>query len=373
MKNPKPPVAKKTPACNVTMADIAREVGVTAAAVSLALKDHPRVSGARRKEIQAVAERMGYRPNAMATSLAYHRHDSRSIPTKAGLAWLNAWPEPEKLSNSSQFAAYWKGASRAAEKFGYRLDKFVMTRKMPLSRIEKILRARNVGGILIPPHAAMEVPWHELNWDRFSAVRFGLTARNLPSFHSVTADQSGNAYLAFMKMKEKGYKRIGFAGVSEKEWRGLAGFSQAQFSVPPSQRLPPLLHKFWEGPENLDKASRWLKKYRPDAVLIEHGQFFSQLKPLGFEAPRDFGLATTVIPDVPLDSGIDQNPEEIGRAAILVLLSQIRDNARGVPPISRLVLIEGTWVDGKVFPQSFRTGFPSPGFAPGTPSGIARA
>jgi DNA-binding LacI/PurR family transcriptional regulator len=351
VKNPIPVKPKKSPASNVTMADIAREVGVTPAAVSLALKDNPRVSEARRKQIQAAAERMGYRPNAMATSLAYHRHDSRSIPTEAGLAWLNGWPEPEKLQQLPQFAAYWKGASRAAQKFGYRLDEFVVTRQMTLSRIEKILRARNISGILIPPHAGMEVPWQELNWDRFSVVRFGLTARNLPSFHSVTADQSGNAFLAFMKMKEKGYKRIGFAGVSEKEWRGLAGFSQAQFSVPVSQRVPPLLHRFWEGPENLEKPLRWLKKYRPDAILIEHGQFFLQIKPLGFEVPRDFGLATTVIPDCPLDSGIDQNPEEIGRAAVLVLLSQIRDNARGVPPISRLVLIEGTWVDGKSLPS----------------------
>ena len=332
------------------MTDIAREVGVSAAAVSLALKNHPRVSEARRKEIQAVAERMGYRPNAMATALAYHKHDSRLIPTEAGLAWLNAWPEPEKLQQLPQFAAYWKGASKAAEKFGYRLDEFVATKEMPLSRIEKILRARNISGILIPPHAGIEVPWHELNWNPFSVVRFGLTARKLPPFHAVTADQSGNAYMAFMKMKEKGYKRIGFAGVSEKEWRGLAGFSQAQFSVPVSQRVPPLLHRFLEGEENLDKPLRWLKKYRPDAILIEHGQFFSQLKPLGFEAPRDFGLATMAMPDVPVDSGIDQNPEEIGRAAVLVLLSQMRDNARGVPPISRLVLIEGTWMDGKSLP-----------------------
>jgi DNA-binding LacI/PurR family transcriptional regulator len=350
VKIPISPGGKKTTATSVTMADIAREVGVTAAAVSLALKDNRRVSEARRKEIQAAAERMGYRPNVMATSLAYHRHDSRSIPTEAGLAWLNGWPEPEKLRRLPQFAAYWIGASRAAEKFGYRLDEFVVSKEMPLSRIEKILRARNISGILIPPHAGMEVPWHALNWDRFSVVRFGLTARNLPSFHAVTADQSGNAYLAFMKMKEKGYERIGFVGVSEKEWRGLAGFSQAQFGIPASQRVPPLLHRFWEGPENLDKPSRWLKKYRPDAILIEHGQFFTQLKALGFEAPRDFGLATTVIPDVPLDSGIDQNPEEIGRAAVLVLLSQIRDNARGVPAISRLVLIEGTWMEGKSLP-----------------------
>lgn len=333
------------------MKDVAREIGVTEAAVSLALKNHPRISEARRKEIQAAADRMGYRPNAMATSLAYHRHQSRSIPAETGFAWLNAWPRPEELREHQQFDAYWRGASKAAEKFGFRLDEFVVHDEMTLSRIEKILRARNIGGILIPPHAGMDVPWHEFNWDHFSVVRFGLTARELPPFHAVTADQTGNAYLAFMKMKEKGYKRIGFAGVSEKEWRGLAGFAQAQFSVPLKQRVPPLLHRFWEGRENLEKPLRWIEKFRPDAILIEHGQFFDQLKPLGFEWPRDFGLATTVLPDVPLDSGIDQNPEEIGRAAVLMLLSQIRDNARGVPPIFRQVLVSGNWVEGKSLPS----------------------
>jgi len=351
VKKPASPESKEKPASNITMKDIAREVGVTTAAVSLALKNSPRISEARRKEIQTTADRLGYRPNAVATSLAHHRHESRSVPTEAAFAWINAWPQPEKLRKHPQFDAYWKGASRAAEKFGYRLDEFVVTKQMQLTRIEKILRARNISGILIPPHAAIEVPWHDLNWDRFSVVRFGLTARKLPPFHAVTADQSGNAYMAFMKMKEKGYKRIGFVGVSEKEWRGLAGFSHAQYNVPESQRVPPLLHRFLEGPENLDKPLRWLKKYQPDAILIEHGQFFLQLKPLGLEAPRDFGLATTVLPDVPLDSGINQDPEEIGRVAVLVLLSQIRDNARGVPPVSRLVLIEGTWVDGKSLPK----------------------
>ena len=345
-----PPKKSPSPASRVTMEDIAREVGVTKAAVSLALKNHPRVSDRRRKEIQAVAERIGYRPNAMATSLAYHRHESSSKPSMAAFAWLNAWPQPKELRQHQQFDAYWRGAFKAAEKFGYRLEEFVVSQNMPLTRIEKILRARDISGILIPPHGGMEIPWGEMNWDRFSAVRFGLTARKLPPFHSVSADQSGNAYLAFMKMTEKGYKRIGFAGVSEKEWRGLAGFVQAQFNVPEKQRVPPLLHRFGEGGENLEKPLRWLNKYKPDAILIEHGQFFNQLKPLGFEAPRDFGLATTVIPDVPLDSGIDQNPEEIGRVAVLLLLSQIRDNARGVPALFRQVLVEGTWMAGKSLP-----------------------
>ena len=68
------------------MKDIAQEVGVTTAAVSLALKNHPSISEARRTQVHAAAERLGYRPNAMATALAHHRHQSRFQPVQAALA-----------------------------------------------------------------------------------------------------------------------------------------------------------------------------------------------------------------------------------------------------------------------------------------------
>lgn len=71
------------------MKHIVREVGVTVAAVSLAWKNHPSISEVRRKQIHAAAERLGYRPNAMATALAHHRHHSRVPPVQAALDLIN--------------------------------------------------------------------------------------------------------------------------------------------------------------------------------------------------------------------------------------------------------------------------------------------
>jgi LacI family transcriptional regulator len=336
---------------SATTKDIARAAGLSYSAVSLALRNCPGVSKATCKRVQALARKMGYEPNPMAVELVHHRHQSRSVPMQAVIAWINGWPNPGELRAHQQFEAYWNGASRAAKKFGYRLEEFEVNERMPLTRIEKILRVRNINGILVPPHGAFKVAWDTINWNYFSVVRFGLTARNLPHFHSVTSDQSGNAYLAFTKMVEKGYQRIGFLGLVDKVWRGLAGFAQAQFTVPKNQRVPPLLFHFEEGPGEKEKLHRWIEKHRPDAILIEHAKSFTHLKPLGYEWPRDFGLAGGAIPDIPVDAGIDHNPQEIGRVAILMLLSQIRDNARGVPPLSRMSLVEGTWVDGSSLPS----------------------
>jgi DNA-binding LacI/PurR family transcriptional regulator len=50
------------------------------------------------------------------------------------------------------------------------------------------------------------------------------------------------------------------------------------------------------------------------------------------------------------DAGIYQNSEEIGRAAVLLLISMIQDNDRGIPALHREILVPGGWVDGGSMP-----------------------
>ena len=68
----------------VSLKKVAERAGVTGAAVSMALRDNPRISKARREEVKRIALEMGYKPNLLARGLVGGKTHSIGI-VMAGL------------------------------------------------------------------------------------------------------------------------------------------------------------------------------------------------------------------------------------------------------------------------------------------------
>ena len=81
----------------ITLRDIAKELGVSHVTVSLALRNHPRISEATRERVQKKAEQMGYHPDPMLSALSHYRLTSKEKPVQAILAWPNPLKNPGKL------------------------------------------------------------------------------------------------------------------------------------------------------------------------------------------------------------------------------------------------------------------------------------
>lgn len=350
---------KTPPTKRVSLRDVAKAVGVSVSAVSLAIKNSPRISEPVRQKIQQAVLEMGYEPDPMLNALSHYRRSKVTVPFSAELAWINFRPDPKELRSFREFELYWQGAFDEAKRCGFKLEEFRFHDCGSFARLEAILRARNIKGILIPPHGTLwPDSWRELRWSDFCIVRFGHSVAQ-PRAHLVTSDQLTDGMIAFENIWNKGYRRIAYVTTRDTTIQGTrfaAGFLQGQLKRGGKSRLYPLLLSDKRNlKEDREKLTRWLRQTRPDAIFTDCPGLPRLLASCGYRVPKDIGLATTSVLDGSISAGIDQNSREIGKAAVQLLISLINHNERGIPAICREVLIEGRWVDGDSLPEKKRT------------------
>uniref|UniRef100_UPI003568FACF substrate-binding domain-containing protein n=1 Tax=Pontiella sp. TaxID=2837462 RepID=UPI003568FACF len=202
-----------------------------------------------------------------------------------------------------------------------------------------------------PQFSDPNADYQQMPWQDYAIVRFGRSTA-YPQAHYVTSAQTKNTVRAFEQIRAKGYQRVGFAGDSSKTKTFHGGASIAQEYVPAEWRIPNLLFgPTDDAPARIANLAAWLKQWKPEAVYTDNADMPDYLKTLGIRVPQDLGLATTSIHDTPIDSGMNQNPEEIGRTAVRNLVSLLNEQEYGIPPIRTEILVEGTWVDGTMLPE----------------------
>ncbi len=337
----------------VTYSDIAEALGISKMTVSYAMRNDPRIPEATRRRVQEKAEELHYQRDPLLSALSTYRHGSGTAGNKAALAWINLCRQPDKLREQKVFSLYWEGAYHAAHELGYHLEEFRWS-ELPLPRMHSILKARGIRGIVLAPTPPHESPSPDqlqaFPWQDYAVVRFGESLRAL-NVNFVSSAQVSNTILAFEQIQQRGYRRIGFAGQYLRHRLFSAGYLWAQQALPRSRQLRPLFLPDEPAADRTRQLASWLEKQQPDAIICSAPGLLQMLQQLGRRIPEEIGLASMSRHDNPIDAGINQKAEAIGRTAVQSLVSQLNENSFGFPEAPKEILVEGCWTDGPMLPR----------------------
>jgi DNA-binding LacI/PurR family transcriptional regulator len=313
---------------NITIKDIARELGISPSTVSRALKDHPDISQSTRDAVNELAKRWNYKPNPIALSL------------KSGSSRTIGVIIPDIVHFF--FSTIISGVEDIAYERGYNVMMCQSNEKWEheVKNIQTLVSAR-VDGILI------SVAKETTNFDHFRAaserglplVFFDRIVEELDTDRVIVDDEIG-AYNAVNHLLRMGKKRIihlsGPSNLPIARYR-IEGYKRAmkEYRLTPS---PNDIIKCDTSEEASDLIPKILRSNpRPDAIFAVNDltavQALIIAKHMGFKVPEDIAIvgftnsqiATMTEPGL---TSVDQKGYEIGLEAARLLLARIEDHNR---------------------------------------------
>lgn len=334
-----------------THRSIAQAVGVAPSTVSLALRNDPRVARETVAKVRSVAEEMGYRANPSVSMWMAHVRTTRSPRFQEVMGYIHTVPRNHSYRRYIPFDLYRKGAGERAKRLGYQLRDFELHgEEMSSKRLRSILDAQGIRGLIFEYADFAEFNQYtlEFDWTGLSAVTVGARPSDLP-LHNVSSNHFDAAKLAYRKLIELGYRRIGlslhmFCDRSV-DFETSGGFLCAQSLYPKATRVPIHNTDVFQGWDRRGFCE-WFERYQPDVVVSPNSEIFGFLKYMALRVPEDVGWVHLAKANGSCVAGIEHHPQQIGSAAVDLLSNFLHMNETGQVEVIRRELIEPTWSQG---------------------------
>lgn len=334
---------------------IARRLGVTQATVSMALRNHPRVSPEMRQRVQETARELGYRPNPYVTSLMTTIREGRSPHDYGCIAILvdevsvDAWLDWHRETYSANYEGYRKEANQ----HGYHVECFCLRAPDTSPElIDRRLRARGIQGVILAaPRLSHRWPELKFRWENYACVAVSHTWRQ-PAVNRVSTYHTQSMVTSYDALLRRGCRRIGFcqptlSQIHEIPSLWMAGYLMSQWEFADLPKLEPFVGTVHDTSD--EQFRKWFKRWKPDGLITAIGDEAPRLRAMGISCHREGGKGVQIsCLNRPRDSpfpGIDESHEILGRKACEVVINQLVHNQHGFPDHPTEVLVPGTWID----------------------------
>ena len=332
-----------------SLADVARQAGVSLMTVSYALRNNPKISAPTRERVQRAARSVGYVPHPEIGRLMHLLRAKRMPSYQATLGFLSFSHDAHPATHRYT-ADVIAGAKSRALSLGYTVDLFnVDAALLSQTRLTTMLKSRGIRGVLIPPLPAIEDCAQLLDWPQFSVVAATYSAQNL-IVNRVVPYHQNNIMLALAQLQKLGYRRPGLVLTGNLVRRvnfayqaTLALHQQfGEFAAIPAVTLDS------DHPEELaGTIEPWVREYRPDVILTAE----NAVKVLGALLGPRFGTKISVClldhPGPGTRMGVHQHPRIIGETAVDLLAGQVQRGEVGFEEHPKVTMVEGCWISGK--------------------------
>lgn len=344
----------------VTLQMIAVRAKVSSTTVSLALRNHPKISAGTRARVQAIARELGYRANPL---ISAHMSYLRALRPKFSgqcIAFLTNHSLAEiRADTRTPLNLYYNGARGRAHELGFELELFnLFDHGMSGRRLSQILATRGIGGVIIAPLSEgagrSDVT---LDWDAFALAMLEHTFVE-PRLHKVCNDEYSTIGRMIQRLLDAGFARIGIAMNSRADdhanhfW--LAGYQTFQALTAARNRIPHCITPDW----NRRTFLAWYKRTKPEVIITISDDIVGWLRDAGVRVPEEVSCVTLYWKqDRAFMSGFYQNHELMAAAAVDMVAGQLNRNERGLPKSEKTTLIQAEWRDGETLraPRTRRT------------------
>ena len=318
-------MSKKSP----NLRDIAKAAGVSAATVSLALRNHASIPPSTRERIRLLAAEMGYARNPRVAELMNHIRRNRSVGALAenvALFWSDF--SRDQVTEFSYLVDFEQGARACLQENGYGLECYYQDPDRRPERLEKMLRAKGIRGLILAP--LMQSPAQTLawKWENFSVMIAG-SAHWEPAFNRVSFNHFAEMATIMHQLHAGGHHRIGLVVDSLLDERSqhtiIGGFwAGLELDVPKREAF------FEAKSDSRRDFLKWVKTYRPDSIIVAYPPALDWIEASKPSIP----LVLRMVQDGREYSGhpgILQDFKRLGQVAAEQLIGQLQRNEVGIP------------------------------------------